>query len=105
MIVGDDNAFDGFSGHDARKMPLPEFVRGRDAIAGIDDGPAVTVFIGVFQQPQIDVVERERQRHANPVDTGRDEDGFTRRGWYFVRVVDHFSMSGLMPRACFAMRQ
>ncbi len=36
--------------------------------AGIDDGEAVAI----FQQPQVDMVELEGQRHAQPVDAGRD---------------------------------
>ena len=36
--------------------------------AAVDDGPAVLV----LDQPQIDVVELEGQRHAQPVDAGRD---------------------------------
>ena len=36
--------------------------------AGVDDGPAVLL----LDQPQVDVVELEGQRHAQPVDAGRD---------------------------------
>jgi hypothetical protein len=44
--------------------------------AGIDDGPARAV----FEQPEVDVVERERQRHAQPVDAGRNLEDFTGGG-------------------------
>ncbi len=40
--------------------------------AAVDDGPAVLAVLAIAQQPQVDVVQRERQRHAQPVDAGRD---------------------------------
>ena len=67
VIVGDDHACDrgvrgqqGFPGG-------PRVVRVETAI---DDRPAA----GVLHQPEIDVVERERQRHAQPAHAGRDLD-------------------------------
>ena len=47
---------------------LPKRGRLRAGIAAIDDGPARAV----FEQPQIDVVEREGQRHPQPQDAGGD---------------------------------
>ena len=46
------------------------------AIAAIDLRPAVAV----REQPQIDVVEGERQRHAQPADAARDLDDLGGRG-------------------------
>ena len=41
--------------------------------AAVDDGPALArlAFLAVAQQPQVDVVERERQAHAQPAHAGR----------------------------------
>ncbi|MNN16825.1 hypothetical protein D3C81_1299770 [compost metagenome] len=40
--------------------------------AAVDDGPALAPIQAVAQQPQVDMVERERQRHAQPVDARGD---------------------------------
>jgi hypothetical protein len=47
---------------------VPQVARRLRVDAGIDDRPAV----GFLDQPQIDVVELEGQRHAQPEDAGRD---------------------------------
>src|SRR5262249_38674581 len=49
-----------------REDALPERARVVAAYAGVDDGPARAV----VEQPQVDVVELKRQRHAQPVDSG-----------------------------------
>ena len=54
---------------------VPQRARLGVADAGVDDGPTALL----LQQPEIDMVERERQRHAEPVDARRDFDGFARR--------------------------
>jgi hypothetical protein len=41
---------------------------------GIDHGPARISSFLFFDQPQVDVVELERQRHREPPDPGRDLD-------------------------------
>ena len=89
MVVRDNDALDRFAAHDSGEMSFPQLVCDCYAITGIDDSPALAVFIGILQQPQIDVVEREGQRHANPVNTGGDKNGFSRCGRYFVRIGDH----------------
>lgn len=38
--------------------------------AGVHHGPALAAVDAVAQQPQIDVVEREGQLHAHPLDPG-----------------------------------
>ena len=48
----------------------PEFAHGIVGEAGIDDRPPVAV----AQQPQVDMVELEGKRHAQPEDTRRDFD-------------------------------
>ena len=46
----------------------PCFTHGIIRKTGIDDDPSVTI----AQQPQIDVIELERQRHAQPEDAWRN---------------------------------
>ena len=51
------------------RVPEPaHLVRGD---AAVDQGPALAVEV-VAQQPEVDVIEREGQRHADPVHAGRD---------------------------------
>ena len=59
----------------ARQDPVPQRACLGVADARVDDRPAVLI----LHEPQVDVVERERQRHAEPVDARRDFDGFARR--------------------------
>ena len=72
------------------EMRLPQRARRRVAVAAVDQRPAV-VFL---EQPQVDVVERERQRHAQPVNAGRDVDGRARRRRRGERVVEDGGMRG-----------
>ena len=51
---------------------LPGRARGVVGDAAVDDGPALAAVDAVAQQPQVDVVQRERQRHAQPAHAGRD---------------------------------
>ena len=37
-------------------------------VAGVDDSPTVSI----LQEPEIDMVERKRQRHTHPMDAGSD---------------------------------
>ncbi len=53
--------------HAVDKRPSPNLLRIFCADTGIDDDPAALV----FEQPQIDMAERERQWHAQPLDPGR----------------------------------
>ena len=68
MEVRADHARDGFAVELLGEDLLPQFARVLRIDAGVDDGPAVLL----LDQPQIDVVELERQRHAQPVDAGGD---------------------------------
>ena len=62
-----------FTGPRARigEVPLPQVPRGLRAEAGVDEREAVAV----GEDPQVDVVERERQRHADPPHPGGDLEG------------------------------
>ena len=61
---------------------------GFDAVSRIDEREA----LAVVEDPQVDVVERERQRHPDPPDAFRDGDGLSglrnaiavREGYYLV---------------------
>ena len=49
-----------------REMPLPQLARRRVAEAAVDERAAVAF----VEQPEVDVVERERQRHPQPQQPG-----------------------------------
>ena len=49
-------------------MPFPERARRRVAVAAVDERVAVAL----LEQPQVDVIERERQRHPQPEHARRD---------------------------------
>ena len=51
---------------------LPRVARRVVGDAAVDDGPAGAAVDLVTQQPQVDVVERERQLHAHPAHARRD---------------------------------
>ena len=67
MVVREHHALDG---RKTLEQLFPDRTGLAVADAGVDDGPAAFV----LQQPKVDVVERKRQRHAEPVDAGRDFD-------------------------------
>jgi hypothetical protein len=68
MVVGQDHAGDGLACHGAGKQPLPDRLRALRGHAGVHDGPAV----GVVQRVDVHMVQRHRQRQAQPEDAGRD---------------------------------
>jgi hypothetical protein len=77
-------------GHDAARQAPPRQHRLPGVLdrvlrkAGIDRGVAVAV----GQQPEVDVVQRKRQRHAQPFDAGGDRHGRAGGGGGLVRVGD-----------------
>src|SRR5690606_33490634 len=54
--------------HCSGERLLPHAFRYIGAYAGVDDRPA----IAIFEEPQVDVTERERERHPQPDDTWRN---------------------------------
>ena len=74
--VRDHHAQNGQAFHGARHHLAPGFLRARIGHAAVHHGPAVSHACGRFfcirQQPQIDVVQRKRQGHANPPHPRRD---------------------------------
>ena len=70
MAVGDDDLRDGLA--EAVEDDVPGVPGGVEAVAGVDDRHTVAV----LDEPQVDVVQCEGQRHANPVHAGGDRQGF-----------------------------
>ena len=67
VVMREDDAPDRLK---ALEEPFPQLTGLAVADAGVHDGP----FALVLDDPQVDVIERERQRHAEPMDAGRDFD-------------------------------
>ena len=91
--VGDDQAL-----HRAIKLlddPRPGRTHGIIGKTGIDDDPA----IAVAQQPQIDVIQLKRQRHAQPKDTGSNLDQLTVSRRMSVGVVQGHRQTLVVRRA------
>ena len=93
--VRDDDAQDGqaleLRGEDL--LPLRAGFVARDA--AVHDAPALDAAVGavhlVAQEPDVDVVERERQTHADPADAGRHVDRFAGGRQPFVQGVVEFA--------------
>ena len=68
VVVREDHALDRLK---ALEQLLPQPTRLRIAYAGVDDGPSTLV----RDDPEVDMVERKRQRHAEPMNARRDFDG------------------------------
>jgi hypothetical protein len=62
--------------------------------AGVDDGPAVLL----LQQPQVDVVQLEGQRHAQPAHAGREFQRLAGAGLLLEGVGDRFGRLQLIKR-------
>jgi hypothetical protein len=82
--VRDEYAPHRTTGEMRREHALPQGSRVVEPDTGVHDGPAVVV----VEEPQVDVVELERQRHAQPADTRRDGDDVGGRGWSAPRMVE-----------------
>jgi hypothetical protein len=66
--VRHEDASDRTTAEVRREEALPQGACVVETHAGVHDGPAVAV----LEEPEIDVVELEWQRHAQPADAGRD---------------------------------
>jgi hypothetical protein len=78
MEVRGDHARDRLAAELVGEDALPERARVGQSEARVDDGDAVAV--AVVEQPQVDVVQRERKRHTKPADARRDGGGGPGRG-------------------------
>src|SRR5262249_10834866 len=74
--MGDDHATDRLAVQLGGEDLLPRLARRCEARASIHDRPRAVV----LDEPQVDVVELEGQRHAQPLDTRRDRERPARPG-------------------------
>jgi len=72
--MGHDDPNDWQAAEPLGKDLLPQLLGSRHRITGIDDGPTLPV----FEQPQIDMIEREGEGHAQPLHAGSDCQRLTR---------------------------
>ncbi len=74
MAVGGKHALQRQAQQAVGKDLFPGGPGGVAGHAAIDHAPAgrTLVTVAVLQQPQIDMIQRERQRHAQPAQAGRD---------------------------------
>ena len=91
MKMRDDDAPDRLAVEARRKNPVPQSARFVGSEAAINYGPA----IAIVQQPEVDVLERERQGHAQPVDAGRDLSNRSGFGRLRKRINDALGNEGL----------
>jgi hypothetical protein len=68
MHMRADHALDRLAAQLGFEDRAPVFARRLHGDAGVDDGPAVAV----FEQPEVDPLQRERQRHAHPMHARRN---------------------------------
>ena len=74
---------------------LPDLGAGARGHAGVDQREAVAV----LEQPEVDVIEVDRQRHAQPVQAGKDFECGTRR----VRLLHQIVQARLVGRIVFTL--
>ncbi len=74
---------------------LPRCAGRRGVDAAIHNRPAAHAVEGVFQQPEVDVVQRERQPHAQPAQPRRQLDAFSQCGRRFSKGVADGIKGGL----------
>jgi hypothetical protein len=106
MVVRDDDVLHGLGSEKPREVPLPDLPRGRNAVARVDQREPVAV----VEDPEIDMVEREGQRHADPPHAGGDLDRLSRlrnplfegmRDYLLVQTHSPFHAGpGVLARKC-----
>jgi hypothetical protein len=62
VVMRDHEVLHRLAGEEPAEVLLPQIPRGLHAVSRVDQGEAVAV----GEDPEVDVVERERQRHADP---------------------------------------
>ena len=72
MAMGGDYPQQGLSLHAIGEHLFPRSAGGIGGDAAIDGAPARAGRAVVGEQPQVDMVERERQRHAQPAEAGSE---------------------------------
>jgi hypothetical protein len=86
MVVRDDHPAQRLA-HARGEQPLPQRARRLVAETAVDQRPRRISVLPVLEQPEIDVIERERQRHAQPVNARRDLAGLRGRRRRRLRVL------------------
>ena len=97
MKVCDDHPFQRPSAHGAVKQLLPSGFDVVFADTGVNGGPAVAV----FDQPQINMIQLERQRHPMPVHARCNLHGRAQCGFAFedvIRCVCHAAVLAIQGR-------
>ena len=85
MVVSGNDPQQRAAGESPGEVTFPQRARGIVPVAAIDGRPAFDAIDLVGQQPQIDVIECKRERHAQPQHAGCDLDHPARRGYDRVR--------------------
>ena len=95
VVMGDDQALDRLVRQEAAEHALPQRPRLGRVDAGVDHRPAALA----FDEVDVDVVQAERQRQAQPVQAGGDLQRRAVRGRLRERVVerDHGVSSSVCP--------
>jgi hypothetical protein len=94
MHVRADHALDRLAVQSRIEDRAPIFARLFERDAGIDDGPAVAI----GDQPQIDPLQRERQRHAYPEHARRNLARLARGRWIAQRIDEVWAPTSLGDR-------
>ncbi len=84
MVVGDDDPRDGASVQPVVQQPAPQLLHLLARDPRVDQRPARAV----LHEPQVDVVESEGQRHAQPVHSRSDRPFAAGPGHVAAQVVD-----------------
>jgi hypothetical protein len=92
MAMGREHTQQRLAGQGAGEQLLPGGAGRVGAGAAIDHARAGAVVDLVLEQPEVDVVERERQRHARPGQAGRDR---VQRAGRWYRVAEGIGQLGL----------
>jgi hypothetical protein len=95
MHVRDDDTQHGQTAQRRLEHLIPECL---DLVAGhtaINYRPALAAIDLVAQQPQVDVIQRERQRHAHPADAIGHVSGCAWRGKLVAKRVIQFLLVGI----------
>ena len=87
VVVRDDQAVHGLVADMGGKNLFPRLARCLVRQPAIDDGVARHTVQFVVEQPQVDVVQGEGQRHTQPAHPGGDFDGRAGRGRFGVREL------------------
>jgi hypothetical protein len=95
MEVGDDHPGHWFPVQRTVEDPLPELARAVEPDAGVDHRPARVV----LEQVEVDVIEPEGERHAEPLDSRRHGDGAPERRGLRPGIVDTTGL-GLAQDGC-----